>query len=86
MTTVKKVDKPRADARAARRRGRPGPPTKLTVWLFCALAAVVLAVTIVMIVRSGAATCIGAGPVHHGQRHAQIPGCPPKTNPVPGRR
>jgi hypothetical protein len=56
------------------------------VWLLCALAAVVLAVTIVMIVRSGPATCIGAAPVHHGQRHAQIPGCPPKTNPVPGRR
>ena len=86
MTTVKTVDKPRADACGARRRGRPGPPAKLTVWLFCALAAVVLAVTIVMIVRSGTATCIGAAPVHHGQRHAQIQGCPLKTNPVPGRR
>jgi len=85
MTTEKTVDKPRADARAARSR-RSGPPTRLTVWLFCALAAAVLAVTIVMIVRSGEATCVGAAPVHHGQRHAQIPGCPPKTNPVPGRR
>jgi len=84
MTTAKTVDKPRADARAARS-WRSGPPTRLTVWLFSALAAVLLAVTIVLIVRSGEATCIGAAPVHHGQRH-QIPGCPLKTNPVPGRR
>jgi len=81
MTTV---NEPRAGAQAARAR-RPGPPTRLKVWLLYALAAVVLVVTIIMIAHSGAATCTGAAPVHHGQR-AQIPSCAPKTNPVPGRR
>jgi hypothetical protein len=84
MTTV---NKPRADAGAARRRGRPGLPAKLTVWLCYAVAALVLVVTIIMIVQSAAAPCTGTAPGRAAQHRAPIQACSPAgTNPVPGRR
>jgi hypothetical protein len=84
MTTV---NNPRADGRAARRGGRPGPPAKLTVWLSCALAALVLAVTIVTIAQSAAAPCVGTAPGRAAQPRAPIQTCVPAgRNPVPGQR
>jgi hypothetical protein len=57
------------------------------VWLFSALAALVLAVTIVMTAQSGAAHCTSTAPGHAAQHHAQIQICAPAgRNPVPGRR
>jgi len=83
MTTV---TKPRADARAGRRRRRTWPP-RLTAWLFYAVVVLALAVTIVTTAHSGAATCIGAATVRAAQLHAQSKTCAPAiTNPVPGRR
>jgi hypothetical protein len=84
MTTV---NKPLASTPAADRRRRPGPPTRLTLWLFYALAALVVAVTIAMTARSGAPTCTSAAPVGAAQHHAQIKTCAPAViNPMPGRR
>ena len=83
MTTV---NEPRAGERAARGR-RPGPPARLTVWLFAALAVVVVVVSIVMIAHEGGATCTSRTPVRGAQRHAPIPTCAPTvTHPVHGRR
>ena len=83
MTTV---TEPRADARATRRQRRTWPPM-LTLWLFYALVALVLAGTIVMTAHSGTAACTGAATVRAAQLHAQTKTCAPAlTNPVPGRR
>ena len=80
------VNEPRAGERAARDR-RPGPPARLTVWLFSALAVVVVVVTIVLIAHSGGATCTSRAPVRAAQRDAPLPTCAPAvTNPVHGRR
>lgn len=82
MTTV---NEPRADARAARGR-RLGPPTRLTMWLLYALAALIFLVTIVMIVRSGAVPCTGAS-ARAVRHHEQSPACAPAVRyPAPGRR
>jgi hypothetical protein len=84
MTTV---NEPRAEARTARCQRWPGPPAKLMVWLFSALAALVLVVTIVMTVQSGAAPCTSTAPGQAAQYHAQIQICAPAgRNPVAGRR
>jgi len=81
------VNKPLAGSPAARRRRRPGPPTRLTLWLFYALAVLVVVVTIVITARSGAPTCVSAAPARAAQHHAQIKTCAPNAiNPVPGRR
>ena len=82
MTTVKE---PRAGARAARG-SRLEPPTRLTAWSLYALAALVFLVTIVMIVRSGAAPCARAS-VSAARHHAPNPACAATVRyPVPGRR
>ena len=84
MTTV---NKPLTVTRAARRRPRPGLPTRITLWLFYALAALVVAVTIAMTARSGTPTCTSAAPARAAQHYAQIKTCAPAViNPVPGRR
>jgi len=84
MTTV---NKPLTGTPAARRRPRPGLPTRLTLRLFYALAALVVVVTIVMTARSGAPTCTSAAPARAAQHHAQLKTCAPNViNPVPGRR
>jgi len=81
------LNKPLPGTPAARRRRQPGPPTRLTLWLFYTLAALVVAVTVVMTARSGAPTCTSAAPVRAAQHHAQIKTCAPAViNPVPGRR
>src|SRR5215471_14574178 len=71
------VNKPLAGTPAVRRRRRPGPPTRLTLWLFYALAALVVAVTIAMTARSGTPTCTSAAPARAAQHHAQIRTCAP---------
>src|SRR5262245_11450398 len=73
MTTV---NEPRAGPRAAQGR-RLGPPNRLTVWLLYSLAALVFLVTMVMIVRSGAAPCTGAASVRAAQHHRPNPACAP---------
>ena len=84
MTTV---NKPLTGTPAARRRPRPGLPTRPTLWLFYALAALVVVVTIAMTARSGAPTCTSAAPARAAQHHAQLKTCAPNViNPVPGRR
>ena len=84
MTTV---NKPRADARTAHRWGLPGPPAKLTVWLFYALAALVLVVTIVVTAQSAAAPCKGTTRGRAALHLAPIQTCAPAgRNPMPGRR
>ena len=72
---------------AADRRRRPGPLIRLALWLFCALVALVVVVTVVMTARSGAPTCTSGPPIRAAQHHAQIKTCAPAViNPVPGRR
>jgi hypothetical protein len=72
---------------AARRRLRSGPPTRLTAWLCCPLAALVLVVTIVVTAHSGAASCAGSAPAGAARHHAQINTCAPAVKtPVLGGR
>jgi len=66
---------------------RSRPPARLAAWLLYALAALVLLVTTVMTLSSGAPTCTGAARPGATGHHAQIGTCAPAKNlPVPGAR